>query len=186
MSARSVARGDRGFSLVELSVYIVVLGILSTVVAATMISLFRSEQTVSDITGASNDTQVVVAALTSDIKNARRFETTPHRVIASVAGSDPAADNVWQCVRWEIDGGAGTLALSTKPDATGSDWSSPTIMASGVTQLSEPNLFVGSGTATATGTLNYSFGVTTTGSGSIDMTGQISNRVPGGAGSTCF
>lgn len=170
MILERLRKEDAGLSLTELAVYVAVLGVLSTVMATMLLSLFRSEQTVSQVTGTSNSAQIAFRAITGDIERARQFDTTPDSVTASVAtGSDG-----WQCVRWSIAGKK--LWLETKADSAGSAWSDPAEVVDGIGPVEAYPFFIGSG-ATGTGTLEYSFSVAEQGAVPLDVTGQISTRM---------
>lgn len=167
---------DAGFSLVELAVYVVILGLISSIVAAVIVSLFRSEQTVSGITQASNTSQVVTQALTRDLRNARSFSTSGNTLTASVASA--ASPVTWECVQWAVDSN-GDLRRKTKSNGA-STWGTGGVIASKVSAVGTTAYFAGgtSGTSagTSTGTLTYSFKLPTTSSSSAEVSGQISNR----------
>lgn len=166
---RERLRDDRGFSLAELAIYTVVVGLLATVMATMIVTLFRSEQTVSQITGTSNSAQIAFRGLTTHIERARQFDTTPHSVTASVA----VGETGWQCVRWSIADGA--LWLETRSDALGSTWSVPERVIEGVGPVAAYPFFSGSG-LTAPGTLHYSLTIAEGSAAPVDLTGQISTR----------
>lgn len=181
---------DAGFSLVELAVYIVALGVIMAVVTAVMITLFRSEQTVSAVTNSTSDSQNMVAVLSGDVRNARQFETNPSGTVftASVAGSD-AAGVSWQCVRWTVAGAGSNWNVSrqTRADAPTSTWSDAPTLVGGVSAKGSSNFFAGTTSLGARGTLQYAMQVATTGDGVIDVSGQASNTAQGvGTSSNCF
>jgi type II secretory pathway component PulJ len=89
---------ESGFSLVELSVYVVVLGLIATVLATVMVSLFRSEETVSKISAASNNAQIFATVLDRDVRN------------AVAAGCGSVGGTVTDCAI----SGATTIALSVQ------------------------------------------------------------------------
>lgn len=175
----SRAKPDRGFSLVELAVYVMVLGIIATVIATVMVSLFRSEQTVSEVTLASNDSQIISTMLTNDIRNAREFVVAPTEVFASVAGRDATVS--WQCVRWAVEGN--TLIRQTAPDAGGAlpVWGTKVTLGEDITSTSGDYFSQGRGS----NSLQYNFGLKLAGDNVLPVQGQISNRITSD-GTTCW
>lgn len=180
-------RAERGFSLIELSIYIVVFGILAAVVVGVMISMFRSQVVVGETTTAANDSQVVVAMINGEVRNARRFQVNPAKTefSASVAGTDPAQPNAWTCVRWTVDEARGVLVRQVKPDAVGG-YGAAVDMVSDVTPTDGIPYFAADGGNTTTGTLRYAFDFSGAGGSPLTVSGQMSNRVFGGASSACF
>lgn len=186
---------DAGFSLVELAVYIVVLGLISTIIAVTMVSLFRSEATVSGLTTSASDAQNAATQLRADIRNAREFRVTDSgaTVTASVAGR--TATLSWQCVRWQVAGSGDDRAVtrSTRPDSPASSWAAPGMLVTGVTERTTGAMpvpyFVGGASPGVQGNLAYSWRIATADNGSIDVVGNASSRTQGQVdipSTTCF
>lgn len=169
MSVRTLRSDDRGFSLTELAIYLAVFGLLATVMGTMVVSLFRSEQTVSQITGTANNAQIAFRAVTSDIERARQFDSSGDAVTASVARGSSG----WQCVRWSVAGG--NLRLETRADALGSSWSTPSVVIDGIGPVEAFPFFTGAGVSD-TGTLHYSLTVSGSGAHPVELTGQISTR----------
>lgn len=176
---------DSGFSLVELVVYIVVLGIISTIIATTMVSLFRSEATVSGLTTSASDAQNAATQLRSDMRNAREFRVTDGgaTVTASVAGRSTTLN--WQCVRWQVTGTGDnrTLARSARPDSAGQSWDTPGNLVAGVSARTSGGtpvpFFVGGAAPGVQGNLTYSWRVATAEDGAISVVGNASSRSQG-------
>lgn len=171
---------DSGFSMTELAVYIAVLGIITLVVAASILSLFRSEKTVSSLTNSASQLQVLVSTLNKDLRSAREFAVrdSGQTVVLSVASS--TSPITWSCVTWAVAGAEsdpdrqikrnGALILdhvrSNDPDpffatASGAD----------VPQGKE-------------GTLLYDFRAGTDDSGTVNVEGSVSNEAQGVLGAT--
>lgn len=181
---------DAGFSLVELAVYIVVLGVILGVVTAVMLTLFQSEKTVSGVTNSTSDSQNMVSVLSGDIRNARQFQSNSAGTVlaASVAGRD-SANLKWQCVRWTVTGSGTnrTVSRQTKADDAASSWGSGAPLLSAVRANGTNKFFVGSASAGTAATLAYALEVATTDKGVIVVSGQLSNTKQGAAAaSSCF
>lgn len=185
-------RADAGFSLVELAVYIVILGIISTIIAATTLSLFWSEAAVSGLTTSASDAQNATTQLRADIRNARQFATSTDgtTVTASVAGKTTPV--TWQCVRWQVTGtGADrTLTRSTRTDASAQTWSSPvTLLAAIRPAVSGSPYFAGGAASGIAGSLTYNLRVNTAEDGALTVTGEFRNRAQAAVATpatTCF
>lgn len=183
---------DAGFSLVELAVYIVILGIISTIIAATTLSLFRSEATVSGLTTSASDAQNATTLLRADIRNARQFATSTDgtTVTASVAGQ--SATVTWQCVRWQVTGTGAerTLTRSTRNDASAQTWSSPVTLLSAIRPaVTGSPYFAGGAASGIAGSLTYNLRVNTAEDGALNVTGEFRNRAQAAVATpatTCF
>lgn len=181
---------DGGFSLVELAVYILVLGIISAVVTAVLISLFKSEDTVSGISITTSDSQNMIAFLSKDVRNSRQFQSSPDgtTLTASVAGGD-AGTVVWQCVRWSVVGTGidRSVVRQTKSDSAGAGWGSMTTLINKVRAIGSTPFFEGNAVMGSRGSLKYSIQIATTETGAIKVTGQIGNTQQGSAAASyCF
>lgn len=112
------AASDSGFSLVELAVYIVLLGIVTAIVAAVVMTSFRAEQTVSGTTSIANDAQTVVATLDRDIRNARTVAPTSGSTTTITLEVARGSGSVcWIPVLWEITGTEIARTAGTGPRA---------------------------------------------------------------------
>lgn len=168
---------DAGFSLVELAIYIVLLGILSAIVAATVLGLLRSEKTVSSLTNASNQSQVFVSVLNQDLRSAREFavRNAGNTVIASVASkTSPIA---WSCVTWTITGSGDnrTIARNGKPllDHVRQNGSAPFFSSASGAEVPQGK----------EGTLLYNFRAADADSGVVAVDGNVSLEAQGTSGS---
>lgn len=189
---RLVSRDDHGFSLVELAVYIVILGIIATIVAATTLSLFRSEATVSGLTTSASDAQNATTMLRSDIRNARQFVTSADGATVTASIASRTTPVTWQCVRWQVSGtGADrSLARQSRTDASAQAWSSAATMLSGIVPaVSGSPYFSGGAASGIKGSLSYALRVNTSDSGAINVTGDARNRAQAAVATpatTCF
>lgn len=113
---------EGGFSLVELAVYIVLLGIVTSIVAAVVMTSFRAEETVSSTTNLANSAQTVIAYLDRDIRNSPSVSPesgSSVEITLCVAGSETDVVT-WHEVVWNFsdqritrsyDGGTDTSIL---------------------------------------------------------------------------
>lgn len=186
----NLRNSDSGLTLVELAIYVIILGIFSAVVAAFVLSAFRSEQAVSGITSSTSDSQNTVLILQKDIRNARQFDVSPdgRTLTASVVGAE--ASPTWQCVSWEVNGAGDKqwISRNTRSDASSSEWSGAARLLGGVYEVdSSTDIFSGSAALGAEGTLTYALEVSTTDNGVIDVAGSVSTLGQTGDGSSdCF
>lgn len=104
MTALAPVRAERGYSLVELLVYIVVLGIISTIVATVIVSLFRTEQTVSSISSTSNDTQLFSTVFARDVHNARAATLGGGGASVTLQVASSSTPLCWRDVTWAFQG----------------------------------------------------------------------------------
>lgn len=180
---RSRLRDDSGFSLTELAVYIVVLGVISAVVAASILGLFRSEKTVSSLTNSANQSQLLVSMLNQDLRSAREFavRNSGRTVVLSVASR--TSPITWSCVTWEVSGGA-----DAEPDSDRRITRNTVAILDHARQNgTNPFFSTASGADTPQGkegTLLYDFRAATSDSGIINVEGSVSNEAQGVLGAT--
>lgn len=175
-SGGAVNRSDAGFSLVELAVYIVLLGVISAIVAATVLGLFRSEKTVSSLTNAASQSQVFVSILNQDIRSARELAVRDGgtRVIASVASATNPI--TWSCVTWVVTGSGSERAITRNGKA----------QLDHVRQNGVEPFFASASGADAPqgkeGTLLYNFRAADSESGIVNVDGNVSMEAQGTLG----
>lgn len=95
---------DRGFSLVELAVYIVLLGIVSAIVASVVVVSFQTERAVSATTDTANSVQTFSASFNRDVRNSRSavVSGTLDRVTLCAVSTSGAV--VWREITWTFSG----------------------------------------------------------------------------------
>lgn len=169
-------RDDAGFSLPELGVYIIIVGILAAIMAASVLSLFRSEDTVSSLTNSANESQIFVNVLNQDLRSAREFAVrdSGNTVVASVANKGTPV--TWDCVTWAVTGTVDDYTITRNGHAllehARTDGATPFFAtATDVTQGSQ-------------GSLAYDFRVATSDSGIINVKGTVSNEAQGDTAAT--
>jgi len=182
---RMEGSADRGVSLVELAIYVVLLGIVAAIVAAVMLSLFRSQVTVSGITNTTSDSQNVFSVLQGDVRSARQFQSSGDGRTLTLSTASRDATATWQCVRWTITGTGTTQKVNRAVKATA--WPTPTAMLNGVRQRGTDLFFTGSADMGVRGLLRYSMQVATANNGVIDVVGSVNNTAQGtGTDTNCF
>jgi prepilin-type N-terminal cleavage/methylation domain-containing protein len=109
-------RRDAGFSVVELSVAMVISSLLLAIVVAALISMVRSYQKVQDTTLADDRGRVILDRLDHDLRQASAVNL-PQMVGGSAyveyetdVGAPGAAP---MCTQWRLDGAAHVLAVRT-------------------------------------------------------------------------
>lgn len=178
---------QRGFSLVELAVYIALLGVIAAVVATVLVSLFKSEGTVSGLTTSTSDAQNAVTVLQNDIRNARQFRSSAdgRTLVASVA--DAGAAGSWRCVRWSVTGSGAAQQMEREVKAASGWPATATPLLRGVSENGSDRFFNGSTDAGMRGELAYSMQVATEKDGAIEVAGGVSNTAQGsGSDANCF
>lgn len=172
MMRHHYARDDAGFSLTELAVYIVLLGIVASMVAAVVITSFQAEQTVSGTTSVANDSQSVIANLDRDIRNSRSVQPasgSSTTLQLCVAESDPEVNFGWYPVIWAFSGD--DLTRSARGGAT----------VSLLTETIQPS----SGIFTVSGsTVSYTFSIEAAGTATREFSG-VTALSPAHNGEAC-
>ena len=166
-------REESGFSLVELAIYIVLLGIVSAIVAATVLSIFRSEKSVSGLTTSANESQLFVTVLNQDIRSARELAVRDGgaRLVASVASRQSPI--TWTCVTWQVSGSGGEYSVTRNGNVFVEN-----VRADGT----EPFFSTASGSDVGQGeedTVDYKFIATDDSSGRVEVRGAVSNVAQG-------
>jgi len=117
---------DDGFTLVELIVYMMLAGIVFTIVATIMINSFRVDSQVRSSAASASTTQLLVESLGRGIRNAGWIELTtpaPGQTYVRTQSRDSGSTGTWVCDGWLLDGGtvkwtSSATALPSSPDAT--------------------------------------------------------------------
>jgi len=168
---------DRGFSLTELAIYVALLGIVSAIVAASVFGLFRSEKTVSSLTNAASQSQVLISVLNQDVRSARELAVRDSGATVLLSVASTATSISWNCVTWKVVG-SGTERTITRDGKPVLDH---------VRQHGTAAFFA---TASGTdvpqgkeGTLLYDFLAADTDSGLVKVNGNVSLEAQGTLGS---
>ena len=167
---------DEGFSLTELAVYILVFGVLAAIVAMSVLSLFRTESTVSSLTNSASESQIFVSVLNQDLRSAREVAVRDEgsRVVLSVAGDSTPI--TWECVTWQVTGTAGDQSIARNG----------AVLLEHVRANGENPFFVTASGADLPqgkeGTLHYNLRAATSESGIVNVEGVVSNEAQGQLG----
>ncbi|MFC5503081.1 type II secretion system protein J [Lysinimonas soli] len=142
-------KGDDGFTLVELLISCVLLGIILTVVGSLLVSLITTPKSVTARIDTSNAAQLVLRSIDNGVRNSSDFRLTSPQgndqlLVARTAQS--GATIAWVCSAWyysatdgSIRSTVSTTTIATAPDAaTVAGW---TLLDSGVTPSSGTGIF---------------------------------------------
>jgi prepilin-type N-terminal cleavage/methylation domain-containing protein len=197
---RAVLRGDDGFTLVELMVYIVLLGIVMSIVVATWVSITKAQTSVQNMSNAANSGQAALNGITSAITNSSAVSVT-----APTAGNQllltrtalPGSTATWQCEAWYYQSaansstGVGGLYFKTSSSAitapSSSALSSWTTLVTGVTPPTGSTTIFNAPLALSTATLvNFSFYAAVAGQKPVLLASTASTQLGNTGSSPCF
>ncbi|QIK83581.1 hypothetical protein [Sanguibacter sp. HDW7] len=123
---RDDLRSDRGASLAELLVYIIIMVILTALIAATFISGRGVQRDQKALADASNNAQLAAATIEGSVRNAAKIqvETTVFNgdllVVKTRVGEDNKAAASWRCKAWFYDEPTRTIYERTDTPGPGS------------------------------------------------------------------
>jgi type II secretory pathway pseudopilin PulG len=125
---RRIRRDDRGFSLPEMIVYMLLLVVVLGIVGSIIVSSQRVESRVRVSTQASTSAQLAADSVETGIRNSRAFSIVDvgedQLLIARTV--DEGQPVTWSCTRWFFDKSEGTLRTNVVDPATPSSLSAPT------------------------------------------------------------
>lgn len=125
-----IAKGDGGFTLVELLVYIFLAVVVLTIVGSVLINSLRAEKQVRDAAQSNSTAQLVAESLGQGIRNASAVEVTvpsAGSILLRTRSIDRSEAGGWFCHAWLFSGGelrtARSAAAIPAPDAaTAASW----------------------------------------------------------------
>lgn len=126
MNARARYRADQGFTLVELMVYIILFGIVGTMVAMLVWNGYKSQLNVTETTYNTGNMQNAAALIDHDVRYAAAFSITNSGTMLRTRTwvGDPDA-GAFQCHAWYYDAASKTLRhTSSAGDTMGASASS--------------------------------------------------------------
>lgn len=112
------ASQDRGLTLIELIVYMLLATIVIGIVATIMINSFRVDTQVRETAAATSDAQLLAESLGRGIRNAGYIEATAPavgQVYVRTQSRDSGTAGDWVCSAWFFDGD--TISWTTSPTA---------------------------------------------------------------------
>jgi type II secretory pathway pseudopilin PulG len=184
--------GSDGFTLVELIIYCMLLGLVLTIVFGLFNSTLRTERTVRTVGNASNAAQLGVRSIEAGVRNSTAHALPTQTgnnqlLLARTAGEGTTI--TWNCTAWYFSysaSGKGSIRYRESPTAiatpTAAQLATWTLLLENVSPSAGTKIFGGSGT---TLTIDYTVSA---GQGSppalIDT--SVVRRVPTWDGGTCF
>ncbi len=137
---------DRGITLVELLVYMMLAIVVLTIVSAILINSFRAQSQVQDGAQSASTAQLIAESVGQGVRNASALEvTTPASgtTILRTRSIDGSASGAWYCQAWVYSGGEvrttrSTSAIPTPDAATLATW---TLLARGVEAVGSSPVF---------------------------------------------
>ena len=153
MQPRQGMDSERGFTLVELLVYSLLLVLVLSIVGGMLASTTTTSKTVGSITQATTAGQLVANSVTRGIRNSSDFQLTPvgtdQLLVARTAQG--GATLTWTCAAWYYSAaGVGTIYYTTSTailaPPTATDLASWTLLDTGISPLSGTDIFTEDGT----------------------------------------
>lgn len=172
-------RRQEGLSLVELAVYIVVLGLISTIMATSISSSFRAETVVADTTQVSNQTQLVNTLLGNDARNARSVNAKN-----PVTGAlTPLANGSYTSITFEVARQTGALCWEPVTWAFVGDKLQRTTASGTASHIDIP---ISNGTFVVSGrTIEFSYDLASGGAAQKNASGSVVLGPAGQTGAQC-
>ncbi|KHK99171.1 hypothetical protein LK09_03965 [Microbacterium mangrovi] len=186
---RDLERDDGGFSLVELIIYVVVLGVITAGIAVMFVNIWKTQASVTDQTDATARGQVISSQIEKAMRNAVAFKVTDAGLSSTLAtgpvlevATDLSGSNA--CMGFNLGGGSAQLAMTSGGALSSASWRT---WEPGVVQHYTDDFFTQSGT-----TVSYSFDVKSANGPTVHFQGTAYMRnitwgaLPGGGTQTCF
>ncbi len=147
---KPLPRGDHGFTLAELAVYGILLGVVLTTAAGLLISGTIAERTVRTVVGASTNSQLAADSIETGIRNSSGYALTAPSTGTQVVRARVAQGStsvVWNCAAWyytpNLSGGSIWYKVSSTAiaDPTTANIGTWTMIADNVKPLSGTTVF---------------------------------------------
>lgn len=145
---RSRTADDRGFTLVELLVYMFLAVVVLTIISAILINSLRAENSVRAAALATDSAQLAAQSLNRGVHNSSAIEvSTPAAgvIVVRTRSLDSSSTGVWRCEAWSvIDNELRTTDSTTAIPAPSlaSDVSNWLLLAEGVEPIGADPMFV--------------------------------------------
>lgn len=161
----SVAK-DRGLSLIEVIVAIVLTGILSGVIVMIFVNSWRTQEDVVSVSGATNTGQLVGSTIERAMRNALQYEVSPGGNVLTVRTS---LEGELACQGFQFLGGEAQISMSSGLLSPPSDWPQ---WQDGIRQRGSIPFFTDTGDA-----VTYTFDIGTA-SAPVRFSGEAALRTP--------
>lgn len=122
MIAVKKTNNDDGFTLVELLVTCLIMGLVFTVVATMFISISSAQRIVTGVTTSTTDAQVAASTIEKSLRNSSEFKltvpasTTDQLLVARVANQTNTLS--WSCQAWYYSSTTGSIYTTKTADGT--------------------------------------------------------------------
>ncbi|MEN9620707.1 MAG: hypothetical protein RL499_900 [Actinomycetota bacterium] len=134
----SIRSNDRGFSLIELLISMLLFAVVISIVGSVIVSALTADRTVRDVTGSTTDGQLVMNVVEGTVRNSTAVAVDLDDDGVSVyAVARTTAGGAARCQAWFYDNEVGTIfgrsssgaMTPPTPGAVGADW---TVLSTGV------------------------------------------------------
>lgn len=185
---------DSGLSLIEVIIYVVILGIITTAIAAFFFSTWRAQATVTDQVDSTERGQLIATQIEIAMRNAVAFRITD----ATLAGDLPDGSTLLvatsmagsnACMAFHLSGGDAQLTSNTGAHFSPPPW--PTWQAGILLHENADGSTDYIFTRVDADVLEYSFDATSQDGATVHFEGRAYQRntsgtLPGGGSQTCF
>jgi prepilin-type N-terminal cleavage/methylation domain-containing protein len=189
MTRRTDSRPDKGFTMIELVIAMMLLVLVLAIVGAMIASLSSTSKTVRSITATSSSAQVAAESIERGIRNSSDFlltnpSGTDQMLVARTARGTTTL--TWVCVAWYYSAAnGGTIRYTSSPSAiatpSGATLATWTLLSRGVTPTTGSAIFSGSSP-----TLSFSFNGTSSGGGPVAITSTALSRAGSSGTPACY
>jgi Tfp pilus assembly protein PilW len=155
---------DRGVSMIELIVYVLISSVLVLATSAILVNSWTTQRNVTDVTQATNRGQIISSTVERAMRNAIAFDVSVDGSTLLVHTSLPGS---LACQGFSLATGESRMSLSASALGSSSTWS---VWQAGVSQRGSTPFISETGS-----TVTYTFDITTT-SAPVRFSGQVSAR----------
>jgi prepilin-type N-terminal cleavage/methylation domain-containing protein len=174
MNLNSRVASDRGITMVELLVAIVLGGLVLAIVGGIMFNMQATQVTVSDSARAANSGQLILRTIEGGVRNASAVSVTEAGALLRVQHTTPTGTT---CQAWYYDATVERLYTTTAPTSAGlviadasTSW---TLLGQRVVDTAPPGLFVAVGDA-----VQVTLSMASSGQNPIELVTTATPRLP--------